>query len=171
MTWTVCGSPASSFSPPRRFPSFRCCFWKSRVSLQLPAPGFRSSTRASSPAASAIRCKFSGSSSCAPTLASMILSLESVFAVLFGWILLHQALSARELLGLPRHLYCHRHRPASFQRHVCRMSAADSPANLTCFKSGAAFAAPLLPYSCRPVRKCARYAPVSADRAQFFAEP
>ena len=35
----------------------------------------------------------------APTLASMILSLESVFAVLFGWILLHQALSARELLG------------------------------------------------------------------------
>ena len=30
----------------------------------------------------------------------MILSLESVFAVLFGWlILLHQALSARELLG------------------------------------------------------------------------
>ena len=34
-----------------------------------------------------------------PTLASMILSLESVFAVLFGWILLHQALSARELLG------------------------------------------------------------------------
>ena len=34
-----------------------------------------------------------------PTLASMILSLESCFATLFGWILLHQALSARELLG------------------------------------------------------------------------
>ena len=34
-----------------------------------------------------------------PTLASMILSLESVFAVLFGWIILQQALSARELLG------------------------------------------------------------------------
>ena len=34
-----------------------------------------------------------------PTLASMILSLESVFALLFGWVLLHQALSARELLG------------------------------------------------------------------------
>ena len=33
------------------------------------------------------------------TLASMILSLESVFAVLFGWLILHQALSARELLG------------------------------------------------------------------------
>ena len=29
----------------------------------------------------------------------MILSLESVFAVLFGWIILQQALSARELLG------------------------------------------------------------------------
>ena len=35
----------------------------------------------------------------APTLASMLMSLESVFSVLFGWILLHQALSARELLG------------------------------------------------------------------------
>ena len=35
----------------------------------------------------------------APTLASMILSLESVFAVLFGWLILHQVLSARELLG------------------------------------------------------------------------
>ena len=34
-----------------------------------------------------------------PTLASMILSLESVFAALFGWVLLHQALSAKELLG------------------------------------------------------------------------
>ena len=34
-----------------------------------------------------------------PTLASMILSLESCFATLFGWILLHQALSTRELLG------------------------------------------------------------------------
>ena len=29
----------------------------------------------------------------------MILSLESVFAVLSGWLILHQALSARELLG------------------------------------------------------------------------
>lgn len=34
-----------------------------------------------------------------PTLASMILSLESAFAALFGWVLLHQALSVRELLG------------------------------------------------------------------------
>lgn len=35
----------------------------------------------------------------APTLASMLLSLESCFATLFGWLLLHQSLSARELLG------------------------------------------------------------------------
>lgn len=35
----------------------------------------------------------------APTLASMILSLESCFATLFGWLLLHQSLSLRELLG------------------------------------------------------------------------
>lgn len=34
-----------------------------------------------------------------PTLASLILSLESVFSVLAGWVVLHQSLSARELLG------------------------------------------------------------------------
>jgi len=34
-----------------------------------------------------------------PTLASLIMSLESVFSVLAGWILLGQALSARELGG------------------------------------------------------------------------
>ena len=34
-----------------------------------------------------------------PTLASLVLSLESVFSVLSGWVLLHQALSGRELLG------------------------------------------------------------------------
>lgn len=34
-----------------------------------------------------------------PTLASLIMCLESVFAALGGWILLNQTLSARELLG------------------------------------------------------------------------
>lgn len=34
-----------------------------------------------------------------PIIASLLLSLESVFSVLFGWLLLHQALSGRELLG------------------------------------------------------------------------
>lgn len=34
-----------------------------------------------------------------PTVASLVLSLESVFSVLAGWVLLHQALSLRELLG------------------------------------------------------------------------
>ena len=34
-----------------------------------------------------------------PTIASLILSLESVFSVLAGWVVLHQALSAREALG------------------------------------------------------------------------
>ena len=34
-----------------------------------------------------------------PVLASMLLCLESVFATLFGWMLLHQSLSVRELLG------------------------------------------------------------------------
>lgn len=34
-----------------------------------------------------------------PVLASMLLCLESVFSALFGWLLLRQSLSARELLG------------------------------------------------------------------------
>lgn len=34
-----------------------------------------------------------------PTLASLTLSLESVFSVLAGWLLLHQSLTARELAG------------------------------------------------------------------------
>ena len=34
-----------------------------------------------------------------PTLASLLMSLESVFAALFGWLLLDQTLSTRELFG------------------------------------------------------------------------
>ena len=34
-----------------------------------------------------------------PALASLLMSLESVFAALFGWLLLDQTLSARELFG------------------------------------------------------------------------
>lgn len=34
-----------------------------------------------------------------PTIASLIMSLESVFSVIFGWLLLHESLSKRELLG------------------------------------------------------------------------
>ncbi len=34
-----------------------------------------------------------------PTVASLLMSLESVFAVLAGWLILHQSLSGRELLG------------------------------------------------------------------------
>lgn len=40
-----------------------------------------------------------GQKNMSPTIASLILSLESVFSVLAGWVLLHQALSAKELLG------------------------------------------------------------------------
>lgn len=35
----------------------------------------------------------------APAVASLLLSLESVFAALFGWLLLAQGMSARELIG------------------------------------------------------------------------
>ena len=34
-----------------------------------------------------------------PTVASMILSLESVISVLAGWIILGEALSAKEIVG------------------------------------------------------------------------
>ena len=34
-----------------------------------------------------------------PALASLLMSLESVFAALFGWILIGQGLSGRELIG------------------------------------------------------------------------
>lgn len=34
-----------------------------------------------------------------PTVASLLMSMESVFSVLFGWLLLHQSLSSTELLG------------------------------------------------------------------------
>lgn len=34
-----------------------------------------------------------------PTIASLILSLESVFSVLAGWIILHQALAPKEIFG------------------------------------------------------------------------
>lgn len=34
-----------------------------------------------------------------PTVASLILSLESVFSVLAGWLILHQTMSGREILG------------------------------------------------------------------------
>ena len=40
-----------------------------------------------------------GQKSLEPTRASLIMSLESVFAVLFGWLLLHESMSAYELLG------------------------------------------------------------------------
>lgn len=40
-----------------------------------------------------------GQKGCDPTIASLILSLESVFSVLAGWALLHQVLSFREVAG------------------------------------------------------------------------
>ena len=40
-----------------------------------------------------------GQKGCDPTVASLILSLESVFSVLAGWLLLHQVLSFREVAG------------------------------------------------------------------------
>ena len=40
-----------------------------------------------------------GQKGCDPTIASLILSLESVVSVLAGWMILHQSLSAKEITG------------------------------------------------------------------------
>lgn len=40
-----------------------------------------------------------GQKSVEPTVASLLLCLESVFSVLFGWLLLHEVLSTREFIG------------------------------------------------------------------------
>ena len=34
-----------------------------------------------------------------PAVASIVMSFESVFAALAGWVVLHEAMSARELIG------------------------------------------------------------------------
>ncbi len=44
-------------------------------------------------------CQIIGQKYAQPTEASLIMCLESVFSVLFGWMILGEALSARELLG------------------------------------------------------------------------
>lgn len=36
---------------------------------------------------------------CDPTLASLVMCLESVFSAVFGWIILHQVMSPREIVG------------------------------------------------------------------------
>lgn len=40
-----------------------------------------------------------GQRDCEPTAATLIMSLESVFSVLFGWLILHERLSGKELTG------------------------------------------------------------------------
>ena len=45
------------------------------------------------------RCLAVGQKAIEPTAASLIMSLESVFSVIFGWLLLKQGLSIPELLG------------------------------------------------------------------------
>lgn len=47
----------------------------------------------------AYTCQIIGQRDTDPTIASLILSLESVVSVLAGWMLLHQSLSLRELAG------------------------------------------------------------------------
>ncbi len=47
----------------------------------------------------AYTCQVLGQKDADPTIATLIMSLESVFAALAGWILLHESLSLRELTG------------------------------------------------------------------------
>lgn len=45
-------------------------------------------------------CQIVGQRNFNPTVASLIMSLESAFSVLFGWLLLQEGLSRRELMGV-----------------------------------------------------------------------
>lgn len=45
-------------------------------------------------------CQIVGQRNFNPTVASLIMSLESAFSVLFGWLLLQESLSRRELMGV-----------------------------------------------------------------------
>lgn len=45
-------------------------------------------------------CQIMGQRNFNPTVASLIMSLESAFSVLFGWLLLHEQLTSRELIGV-----------------------------------------------------------------------
>lgn len=47
----------------------------------------------------AYTCQILGQKNLHPTVASLLMSLESAFAVLGGWLILHEKLSRRELLG------------------------------------------------------------------------
>ncbi len=67
-----------------------------------------------------------------PTAASLIMSLESVFAALFGWLLLHETMTAAELSGcvlvfaavilsqLPEHLFHQKSKAESVSRRLRR---------------------------------------------------
>lgn len=63
------------------------------------SPGHPFCTPASCPPAWAIPFRSSGRRGVNPTIASLILSLESVMSVLAGWLFLHQGMSGREILG------------------------------------------------------------------------
>lgn len=47
----------------------------------------------------AYTCQVIGQKGVNPTVASLIMCLESVFGALSGWVVLHEGLSARELIG------------------------------------------------------------------------
>ena len=47
----------------------------------------------------AYTCQILGQKDLHPTAASLLMSLESAFAVLGGWLILKEKLSSRELLG------------------------------------------------------------------------
>ena len=67
--------------------------------MKAAAPAFLQSTPASAATASPYTLQIIGQRGVNPTVASLILSLESVVSVIAGWLVLSQSMNSRELLG------------------------------------------------------------------------
>ncbi len=97
---TACGWRVRSFSCARRSPTSECSRWETPVWRRHHLRSWFPIVYAGVFSGGvAYTMQILGQQSVPPTIASMIMSLESVFAALFGWLIGGQTLSGRELIG------------------------------------------------------------------------